>query len=142
VLREGGQPLYALEADDNPALFEPPGLAGMASDWILDYVIQSCPPAFDLYRSLFIERKERRIGLTTKARNRILEWETESSRRPIQVSGGLYPTHEYEGFKPVYADHEDKGRNSSRQWWRIRLAEAENPAEDPPAKGVAPAPRR
>ena len=130
LLREAGRPLYALEADDNPALFARPGLAGMASDWILDYVIQSCPPAFDLYGSLFIERKERRIGLTTKARNHMLEWETDGSRKPIQVSGGIIPSHDYHGLKPVYADHEDKGRTNPRQWWRIRPAEAAKSADD------------
>ena len=129
-LRQAGKPEYAPNSVDNPALLTRPGLAGMATDWLMDGVAMICPVAFDLYAEIYLNKVEVRLGLTTAARNRMLEWDTGADRHPIVVTSGMWASESYRGLKPVFADHGERTRSAPNHWWQMKRAEGDGaPAE-------------
>lgn len=121
-LRQAGKEEYAPNSVDNPALLIRPGLAGMATDWLMDGIAHVCPMAFDLYAEIYIGKSSLRLGLTT-ARKRMLEWDTGADRHPIAVTSGMWASESYRGLKPVFADHGERTRTAPNHWWQMMPAE-------------------
>lgn len=121
-LRQAGKEEYAPNRVDNPALLTRPGLAGMATDWLMDGIAHVCPMAFDLYAEIYIGKSFLRLGLTT-ARKRMLEWDTGADRHPIAVTSGMWASESYRGLKPVFADHGERTRTAPNHWWQMMPAE-------------------
>lgn len=120
------------DADRNALLFSGHGLAGMMQAHAIRYIVNLAPSAFYLYKRMFLDRQWQRIGLDTKSRNRMLEWDASEDRRPVErVSGGLTPTIKYEISKPVYADHPARRREPqapSHLWWHLGHADGDGPS--------------
>ncbi|QQQ18068.1 hypothetical protein JIP62_12220 [Brevundimonas vitis] len=121
-LRQASKEEYAPNSVDNPALLTRPGLAGMATDWLMDGIAHVCPMAFDLYAEIYIGKGSLRLGLTT-ARKRMLEWDTGADRHPIAVTSGIWASESYRGQKPVFADHGERTRTAPNHWWQMMPAE-------------------
>lgn len=121
-LRQAGKEEYAPNSVDNPALLTRPGLAGTATDWLMDGIAHVCPMAFDLYAEIYIGKGSLRLGLTT-ARKRMLEWDTGADRHPIAVTSGMWASESYRGLKPVFADHGERTRTAPNHWWQMMPAE-------------------
>lgn len=119
------------DADRNAQLFSGAGLTGMMQAHAMHYIASLAPAAFLLYKHVFVDKQWHRIGLDTKSRGRMLEWDTSAKRRPVErTSGGLTPSIKYEIFKPVYADHPATARTGqapSHLCWQVGLADGDGP---------------
>lgn len=118
------------ERRDNSALYVIPGLAGMIAERAMEYIVAIAPEAFAMYNRVFLEKQSLAVGFNTKSRNKVVEWDLSSDRRPVEQNGGMISSVTYRGLKPIYADHEYSGSSSTinpHHWWRMILSSGDGP---------------